>query len=372
MQGHLRGRDEIAAGEPDGEKAEGAKKGRIPERGRSRCTDVHPVPDEGGASDHRHQQQPGDIRPAGSDDFSGRSHQREQPASAEAIQQEEAKGDGAAPEETAADGGTQPVGGTLSDESTGQRLRCVGESVREIAEKHEQLHEDRADRKDHVAEAGADYRKTDIDRHHSKGTQEQVPVQRKEAAALHRLPFAPGKNRPVTASEGDQAIEEAAPLGDDGADGDARKAQAVEHARQAQGQQDRSGDIHPVDQQVRRHGTHRILHPDEPSFQRKEGQRRRRGPYPDVEVAGRQDPDFFRTGDNEESQPNNERLDGDQSQPGEHGDPQRPRENAPDALPAPPEGLCRQPTRAGAEKGEVPVEQVEEHRPDGNTPNQRR
>ena len=213
MQGHLRGRDEIAAGEPDGEKAEGAKKGRIPERGRSRCTDVHPVPDEGGASDHRHQQQPGDIRPAGSDDFSGRSHQREQPASAEAIQQEEAKGDGAAPEETAADGGTQPVGGTLSDESTGQRLRCVGESVREIAEKHEQLHEDRADRKDHVAEAGADYRKTDIDRHHSKGTQEQVPVQRKEAAALHRLPLIPPENAPITAPEGDHAIAKIAIFG---------------------------------------------------------------------------------------------------------------------------------------------------------------
>ena len=177
----------------------------------------------------------------------------------------------------------------------------------------------------------------------------------------HLLPgFAPG---------GHHAVKQAGVLGNDGAQGHAGKA----HGRKAhipETQQHRKHHVQTVHQKVCHHGAHAVLQADEPPFESKERKRGRSRPNADIEVAGGQLPHFGRALDHQKSQLHHHPLQNHKGHAANGGNAQRPPQNAQRVV-FPAIGLGGEAARSGAQKTEVPVQQVEEHGANGNTADER-
>ena len=164
---------------------------------------------------------------------------------------------------------------------------------------------------------------------------------------------------------------------------------AIRHAGEAQGrearvaerQAHRQEDVREIHQEVAGHGPYRVLHPDEPALEGEQRQRRRRRPDADVKVSGGKGLHLRGTVHQQERHLHDHPLQGHEHQSGPEGNPQGAFQRQGDVFPGqggagrvlvlpgklhPSIGLGREAPRAAPQEAEVPVQHVEEHRPDGD------
>ena len=194
----------------------------------------------------------------------------------------------------------------------------------------------------------------------------------------------------VPEPDGQRSVQEAGPLGDEGAPGDAGEAERRE-AGVPEGEADGEEDVRGIDQQVADHRPDGVLHADEPALEGEQREGGRGRPDADVKVLGgkgeggrgRPDADVKVLGGKglhlgrafyqEERHLHHDPLQGDQREARSEGDPERPFQGDrdvrlgfrhPGAVTA--VGLRRQSAGSSPQEPEVPVQHVEEHRADGD------
>ena len=161
---------------------------------------------------------------------------------------------------------------------------------------------------------------------------------------------------------GNQTVQKAAPLGQEGAKGYAGEAYQ-------QSQQDRGRNVDAVDQEVGGHGSYGVLHANEPALESEERKGGGCGPDADVEILGGQPLHLRAALQEEEGQLNNHPLQGNKAEAGNQRNAQGPAQDRTSVVPSA-IGLRGEAARTNPQEPEVPVQQVKEHGPDGDAANE--
>ena len=212
--------------------------------------------------------------------------------------------------------------------------------------------------------AGGNHREADVHRDHAHRPEEQVAVEDEELPETGRVPalFRVFQNPSVPEPDRQRSVQEAGPLGDEGAVGDAREAERRE-AGVPEGEADGQEDVRGIDQE----------HADEPALEGEQREGGRGRPDADVKVLGGKGLHLRGAFHQEERHLDHDPLQGDQDEARSEGDSERPFQGDRDvslrfrhAGAVPSVGLRRQTAGSSPEEAEVPVQHVEEHRADGD------
>ena len=232
------------------------------------------------------------------------------------------------------------------------------------------MHHHRTDSKLYVAEAGREDRKALIDYQHEQRADEQETVDREKALEvlpLHAVENGRGLHQVAIARpHQQQRQDQARPLRDQ-----RTHCHAVDPQGRIECQQPAGQHVDQIDPQVGNHRKHRILHADEPSLEDKQRQGGGRRPNPDEKVIAGNLFHFRRGVHQQEHQLRESPLDGQHDHRDHQGSGNALRESADRGLHvAPSVGLGRYAARSHPQEAHVPIEQVEEHRADGNAADQ--
>ena len=338
----------------------------IAHRGGGSGSQVYAVPGKGGAADGWHKQQPGQVAVAGFHDACVVCHKFQQQFVEAAVYAYEQDGYGHAPGEDQPD--RAPQGGFVAGAYVfaAHCLAGIREAVGEVGEEQQHFHQYGGGGEGDVAVAGRDEGISYIYSYETEGTYDQVGVHAEEAAgrgvaeeAAETAALVGAEYLAVAQQQEGAGADESAVLGQNGAAGYAFEAYEA-------AQDYAAGYVPAVDDQVAAHRCDAVLHAYEPALESHQGECGWSRPYPYEEVAAGQAAHFGAAVYQEEGPFDEEPLYGQQQQGGGGGDDQGALEHScalsQVALPV---GLGREPARAAAQEGEVPVEQVEKGRAEG-------
>ena len=187
-------------------------------------------------------------------------------------------GDGPADAEQPADHRAQAAQVARPVEPSAEGLAGVGKAVHDVAEEHEQLHQQRVGCQRQGPLRGSGRGEIEIDGHETERAQEDVEIEPEEAPQPAQQTAEAGRvaaeHAPVIAPEQDEGDDEARPLRHDRARG-----HATDAPPQPDDKQERDEDVRHVLQDGYQHGQPRGLHAHVPARQPVEAQHGRRPPH---------------------------------------------------------------------------------------------
>ena len=231
----------------------------------------------------------------------------DEPVGEERVKQGERQGDEEAPQEQEPHRAAQLLTVVGTSETPHKRLACISETIREIGEDVEELHQDHVDREHVVAELGRLVVEVGDAQHEQDAADHEVGVDREETfqlVGLQEYLFLYGHQ--VFAVFGEQKCHgdgQAAILRDDRAQGHAAHA----HAHRVD-EQDAQHDVHHVGDDGDGHGDGGVLHPDVPAVEGIEAEHRRRRPDAHAEVGDGEGQHFLAAVEQLQAEPFHEAL----------------------------------------------------------------
>ena len=258
-----------------------------------------------------------------------------------------------------------------ADIAPDQRFGRECEAVHHVRKEREELHQQRIDRKHHIAHTRRCGRKESIDYDDTGRAQENIAV---DAEKPQHRPHIETRTK-VDISDETAVIDQpqrrsgsqAAVLRHDRTPCDARDppVQAVDEPEPER-------DVQQVDDDRNVHRETRILHADKPTLEREERQRSGRGPQPHIEILGRLAHRLRSTVHHPESEVPHPVTGNEQQQRNGKRNAYRTDEHrAHFAEIARTVGLRHEPAGSHAQEGEIPVDEVEDGHADGHRADQR-